>query len=298
MISISCFGEILWDNFPSYRRIGGAPLNVALRMHSLGASVHMISRLGQDPDGEEILKYLKDQGLSCELIQIDPTHKTGTVDVHLDATRTATYTINKPAAWDAIEMTPEMKKAVSSSDALIYGSLATRSQRSEDTLKALLKEARFKIFDMNLRPPHYDMDRMEDLLQQADLVKLNDEELDELAGYLKLKGTTITKKMMDLAAWLPSEVAICVTKGADGAQLLYKGEMYSNPGYRVEVADTVGAGDSFLATLCYHLLIHTTPQQALDKACAMGSLVASKEGAIPVVTPDEIESMIVQSSQS
>jgi fructokinase len=296
MITVSCFGEILWDNFPSYRRIGGAPLNVALRMHSLGASVHMISRLGQDADGEEILKYLKHQGLSSDLIQIDTTHKTGTVDVHLDATRTATYTINKPAAWDAIEMTPEMKKAVSSSDALIYGSLATRSQRSEYTLKALLKEARFKIFDMNLRPPHYDMDRMEDLLQQADLVKLNDEELDELAGYLKLKGTTITQKMMDLAAWMPSEVTICVTKGADGAQLLFKGEMYTNSGYRVEVADTVGAGDSFLATLCYHLLIHTAPQKALDKACAMGSLVAGKEGAIPVVTPSEIESIIRLSS--
>lgn len=296
MITISCFGEILWDNFPSYRRIGGAPLNVALRMHSLGASVHMISRLGQDPDGKEILNYLKDQGLSTELIQIDPTHKTGTVDVHLDTTRTATYTINKPAAWDAIELTPEMKEAVSSSDALIYGSLATRSRRSEETLKALLKEARFKIFDMNLRPPHYSMDRMEGLLLQADLVKLNDEELDELAVYLKLKGTTITKKMMNLSAWLPSEVAICVTKGADGAQLLYKGEMYSNPGYRVEVADTVGAGDSFLATLCYHLLINTAPQQALDKACAMGSLVASKEGAIPLVNQHEIESMIGQSS--
>lgn len=295
MISVSCFGEILWDIFPSYRRIGGAPLNVALRMHNLGASVQMISRLGKDNDGEEILNYLKDQGLSTDLIQIDPKHKTGTVDVHLDQTRTATYTINKPAAWDAIALTSEMKKTVSSSDALIYGSLSTRSKCSEDTLKALLKEARFKIFDMNLRPPHYSMDRLVELLLEADLLKMNDEELDELARHLDLQGDTITEKMMSLSQWIPSEVTICVTKGAEGAQLFHKGEMHFNSGYRVQVADTVGAGDSFLATLCFHLLNHATPQRALDQACAMGSLVASKEGAIPVITTEEIETLIEDS---
>jgi len=292
MISVSCFGEILWDVFPSYRRIGGAPLNVALRMHNLGASVHMISRLGKDEDGEEILKYLREQGLSPNLIQMDEEYKTGTVDVHLDETRTATYTINKPAAWDAIELTPEMKQAVRSSDALIYGSLATRSPRTEETLKALLKEARFKVFDMNLRPPHYEMDRLIELMLVADLLKLNDEELYEISAHLNLEGNTITEKMIKLSRWVSSDVTICVTKGAEGAQLLHKGEMYSNSGYQVQVADTVGAGDSFLATLCFYLLSKDAPQRALDQACAMGSLVASKEGAIPVITLKEIETLI------
>lgn len=292
MISVSCFGEILWDVFPSYRRIGGAPLNVALRMHSLGASVNMISRLGRDADAEKILKYLEDQGLSSKFIQMDEEYKTGTVDVHLDETRTATYTINKPAAWDAIELAPEMKQAVRSSDALIYGSLATRSKRSRETLQSLLRQSRFKIFDMNLRPPHYDMDQLIGLLNQADLVKLNDEELDELVVHLKLPGMTVTEKMTHLSEWLTSEVTLCVTKGAEGAQLLLKGEMYSNSGYQVKVADTVGAGDSFLAALSYNLLNHMAPQEALDNACAMGSLVASKEGAIPIITPEEIETLI------
>ncbi|MGA9269688.1 MAG: carbohydrate kinase [Lutimonas sp.] len=292
MISVTCFGEILWDNFPSYRRIGGAPLNVALRMHSLGASVRMISRLGQDPDGEDILKYLQDQGLSTDLIQMDPEHKTGTVDVHLDETRTATYTINKPAAWDEIELTAEMKMAVNGSDVLIYGSLATRSQTSEETLKTLLKEANYKVFDMNLRPPHFDMDRLVTLLMQADLVKLNDEELDELAAHQNLQGTTTTEKIRSLSKKMPPRVTICVTMGPQGAQLFKEGEMYVNSGYQVKVADTVGAGDSFLAALCYQLLNKVAPQEALDKACAMGSLVASKEGAIPSVSLEEIESMI------
>ncbi len=292
MITVSCFGEILWDNFPTYRRIGGAPLNVALRMHSLGANVHMISRLGMDADGEEILQYLKEQGLSSELIQLDSRHPTGTVDVHLDRSRTASYTINEPAAWDAIELNPEMRKAVSSSDALIYGSLVTRNERSEQTLKALLKEANFKVFDMNLRPPHYKMDRLTELLLEANLLKLNDEELDELTDHLNLPGTTVTEKMMSLSAWIPSKVTLCVTRGPEGAQLLFEGEMFVNSGYPVQVADTVGAGDSFLATLCFHLLNNTAPQKALDQACAMGSLVASKEGAIPTITGDEIETLI------
>ena len=218
--------------------------------------------------------------------------KTGTVDVHLDETRTATYTINYPAAWDAIELTDKMKEAVGATDALIFGSLATRSQRSRETLNSLLEEARFKVFDINLRPPHYDLSRISELLRQADLVKMNDEELDELADHLNLKGQNITQKMMNLHAWMPSEAILCVTKGAAGAQLLYKGQMLFNPGYPVKVADTVGAGDSFLATLCYNLLSDVDPQEALDRACAMGSLVASKEGAIPSISQNDIEGMI------
>lgn len=288
MITISCFGEILWDVFPSYRRIGGAPLNVALRMHRLGASVNMISRLGLDKDGQDILKYLQEQKLSTNFIQSDPILKTGTVDVHLDETRTATYTINKPAAWDAIELNPQILQTVGSSDALIFGSLALRSETSRKSLEALLQNSKFKIFDLNLRPPHFDMDKMVEFLKRADLIKLNDEELDELADHLGLSGASVSEKMINLSNWMPSEPILCVTKGAEGAQLLIKGAMYTNPGYEVEVADTVGAGDSFLATLSYLLLKKRPPQEALDRACAMGSLVAGKQGAIPIISEEEI----------
>lgn len=292
MITISCFGEILWDVFPSYRRIGGAPLNVALRMHSLGASVNMISRLGRDTDGQEIVDYLQNQKLATDFIQSDPKLKTGTVDVHLDESRTATYTINKPAAWDAIELSPDTINAVASSDALIFGSLALRSETSRNSLDTLLQNSKFKIFDLNLRPPHYDLDEMVQFLKQVDLVKLNDEELEELVEHLGLTGANVSEKMTNLASWMPSETILCVTKGAAGAQLLMKGAMYSNPGYRVQVADTVGAGDSFLATLGFLLLKKTSAQEALDKACAMGSLVASKQGAIPYISMEEITSLM------
>jgi fructokinase len=248
----------------------------------------MISRLGQDKDGREILKYLQEQKLATDFIQSDPKLNTGTVDVHLDESRTATYTINKPAAWDAIELRPEIIQAVGSSDALIFGSLALRSETSRKSLEALLQNSKFKIFDLNLRPPHFNLDEMVDFLKRADLIKLNDEELDELANHLGLAGATITNKMINLVNWLPSETILCVTKGAAGAQLLMKGVMYTNPGYQVKVADTVGAGDSFLATLSLLLLNKRPPQEALDRACAMGSLVASKQGAIPYISREEI----------
>ena len=292
MTKITCFGEILWDVFPSYRRIGGAPLNVALRLHSLGARVNMVSRVGADKDGEEILDYMARQGLSTEFIQRDEELDTGTVDVHLDESRTATYTINMPVAWDAIESAPGILEAVRNSDALLFGSLVCRSRRSEQTLDQLLDIAKFKIFDLNLRPPHYNLDQIIHLMQRSDLIKMNDEELDEVCSHLDLEGDSIESSIRSLRDFLDRETTICVTKGPEGAELLFNEKVYSNNGYWVSVADTVGAGDSFLATLSLHLLEGQEPQMALDRACAMGSMVASKEGANPLIEESEILRML------
>ncbi len=292
MVRISCFGEILWDVFPTYRRIGGAPLNVALRLHRLGAEVSMISRLGRDPNGSEILDFFKKQGLKADLVQLDESLPTGTVEVHLDESRTATYTINEPVAWDAIETSAEIRNAVTGSDALIFGSLACRNKKSEDSLLSLIDLASFKIFDLNLRPPHYDLDRIFSLMLKADLIKMNDEEIEEVCTHLGLPGKNTTERIRALSGVLSPKTTICVTKGAEGAELLHENLLYENPGYPVKVADTVGAGDSFLATLSFLLLGGGDPQKALDTACAMGSLVAAKEGANPVVRKDEIENML------
>ena len=292
MVRISCFGEILWDVFPTYRRIGGAPLNVALRLHRLGAEVSMISRLGRDPNGSEILGFLKEQGLREDLVQLDESLPTGTVEVHLDERRTATYTIREPVAWDAIETSAEIRDAVSGSDALIFGSLACRNKESEDTLLSLIDLAAFKIFDLNLRPPHYDLEKIVSLMHKADLIKMNDEEIEEVCAHLGLRGKSTTERIRALSRVLSPKTTLCVTKGAEGAELLHENLLYMNAGYPVDVADTVGAGDSFLATLSFMLLGGSDPQEALDTACAMGSLVASKEGANPIVSQEEIDNML------
>ena len=292
MLQITCFGEVLWDVFPTYRRIGGAPLNVALRLHSLGADVKMISRVGNDKDGSEIYDYAASEGLSTAYFQKDQKLSTGTVDVHLDESNTASYTINSPAAWDMIEPTSNLKEVVEQSDAIIFGSLVCRNETSKSTLIDLLKISNYKIFDLNLRPPNYDLDVVSQLMHRSDFIKMNDEELEIISSHLGVEGESITELVQGIKKHLGNDKSICITKGADGAELYLKGRFYTNSGYRVNVTDTVGAGDSFLATIIYNLLKGESTQKALDKGCAMGSLVASKEGANPKIRPDQIERLM------
>lgn len=288
---IVCFGETLWDIFPNERKIGGAPLNVACRLHSLGSEVQLISRVGKDDNGDQILKYLKDHGLNVDTIQIDKKYQTGIVKVKLDSSNTASYSIERPVAWDNISLDNETLSKVRSSDALIFGSLACRNETSKNTLFALLDKNVFKVFDANLRPPHYSLDFVLELIERSDFIKLNDEELEEICDFVNIKGHDLIEKIIALSEFTQSR-HICVTLGKDGAILYSDKQIYKNDGYVVKVADTVGAGDSFLATLIHLILLKKSPQNALDYACAMGSLVASKSGANEPISAHEIRQLL------
>jgi len=291
MSTICCFGETLWDIFPNEKKIGGAPLNVACRLNSYGSKVHMISRVGKDFNGEQILKYLQDQGLNLDTIQIDEKNPTGTVTVHLNDSNTASYTIEKPAAWDYISLDDTILEKVKSSDAIIYGSLACRNQVSKNTLFSILDESIFKVFDANLRPPNYAMALIIELMKKSDFIKLNDEELLEICDHVNIKSPELEQQIIQLAEFTGCK-HICVTLGKDGAILLSGKGIYKNAGYIVKVKDTVGAGDSFLATLIHNFLIKTDPQDALDYSCAVGSLVASKTGANEPIEEEEIQALL------
>jgi len=288
---IVCFGETLWDIFPNERKIGGAPLNVACRLHSLGSEVHLISRVGKDDLGDQILIYLKEHGLNTHTIQIDDKYPTGIVKVSLDSLNTASYSIERPVAWDYISLDNATLSKVRSSDALIFGSLACRNETSKNTLFALLDENVFKVFDANLRPPHYSMDLILELIKRSDFIKLNDEELEEICDFVNIKGLDVTDQIIALSA-ITNSRHICVTLGKDGAVLYFDKQIYKNAGYVVKVKDTVGAGDSFLATLIHHFLLKEGPQFALDYSCAMGSIVASKSGANEPISADEIRQLL------
>ena len=291
MSTICCFGETLWDIFPNEKKIGGAPLNVACRLNSYGSKVHMISRVGKDFNGEQILKYLQDQGLNLDTIQIDEKNPTGTVTVHLNDSNTASYTIEKPAAWDYISLDDTILEKVKSSDAIIYGSLACRNQVSKNTLFSILDESIFKVFDANLRPPNYAMALIIELMKKSDFIKLNDEELLEICDHVNIKSPELEQQIIQLAEFTGCK-HICVTLGKDGAILLSGKGIYKNAGYIVKVKDTVGAGDSFLATLIHNFLLKTDPQDALDYSCAVGSLVASKTGANEPIEEEEIQALL------
>jgi fructokinase len=251
----------------------------------------MISSVGNDENGEELKQYIKQQGLVVDYIQTNTTAETSKVDVILDEKGSASYTIKYPCAWDFIHLKENLISLVKSSDAFIFGSLVSRGTQSEETLKKLLAEARFSFFDVNLRPPHYHIDTLKKLMMVADFIKFNDDELFEINEKLGYKNRSIEENIKHIAK-VTSTQQICVTRGSNGAVLFYGQEFYANAGYVVKVADTVGSGDSFLATLIDRLLKKEHPQKAIDTACAIGALVAKSHGANPKISQEEVDEIM------
>lgn len=287
------FGEVLWDVFSDQKKIGGAPLNVALRMKSLGAEVTMISSVGNDQDGQEIINWVKNSGLDTDTIMQSEDFPTGLVKVTLDKQGSASYEIAYPSAWDKIVLDDKARDSVADADVLIYGSLVGRDEISRNALVELLAMDVYKVFDVNLRKPHYSYEILEQFMKPADCIKFNDDEIIEIAAALHSPFKSLEENMQFIAE-KTNAASICVTKGKDGALLLWKGKVYNNAGYPVEVADTVGAGDSFLASLITLLLTGKAPQEALDYACAIGALVAQSHGANPEIASSEIEKMMLR----
>lgn len=290
-MKVTSFGEVLWDDFPSGKVLGGAPLNVVVRLKALGADSSIISCRGDDENGEELLRQILSKNVDTGLIQVCPDQATGLVKVSLDKSGSASYEIVYPCAWDRIQVAPEALQRVAESDAFIFGSLATRDEVSRNTLAQLLEQARFKIFDVNLRKPHYDTDRLLATMKKADMVKLNDDELYELAEVYGSPYHSIEQNIAYLAKLTGADMLV-VTLGSHGAVLYRDGRLYRHSGFRVKVADTVGSGDSFLAGLTYKLLNNAAPQEAVTFACALGALVASRHGATPEISLQEIESFM------
>lgn len=291
MSNIICFGEVLLDVFSGNKTIGGAPLNVALRLSSFGSTVSIISSVGDDVEGERLLEYISSSGLNTDGIQINNQFKTSQVKVILDEKGFATYNIEFPCAWDNILLNEDLKNVVKLSDIFIFGSLVVRNDITRHTLLELLKIAKYKIFDVNLRAPHYTMEILNKLMQLANFIKFNDDELIEICELLDFYSKDI-KTNIKFISKKTNTNRICVTLGEDGAILFINNTFYKNCGYSIKVKDTVGAGDSFLASLIYKLLDNKHPQEALDFACVVGAIVAGKNGANPRIAEKEIRRLI------
>ncbi|MFP4229022.1 MAG: carbohydrate kinase family protein [Salinivenus sp.] len=275
---ILCIGEILWDALPDGLFLGGAPFNVAYHLHALGTEVAVASRVGDDLLGEEALRRLRAYGLATDLIQIDDSRPTGFVRVELDASGEPAYEIVAPAAWDAITLTDALRRRAHRAPALVYGSLAQRAVPSRQTIQELIQADALSVFDINLRPPYVDRAVVDRSLRAADVVKCNAEEFERLNTWFDLSDEPTA--LAGLAAAFGCE-AVCVTRGAAGAWLWREGEQCAHPGYDVTVADTVGAGDAFLAGLLTGLLAGEESEHLLDRANRLGAYVASRDGALP-----------------
>ncbi|BDU26200.1 carbohydrate kinase [Flavobacterium sp. GSB-24] len=285
------YGEVLWDVFANEKKIGGAPLNVALRMKTFGCEVAMISCVGNDQDGRVIKEEIKSLGLKTDTIVTSEDFPTGLVNVTLNERGSASYEISYPSAWDKIVLNEQTEKIVKQADVLIYGSLVCRDAVSRKTLKELLNSVAYKVFDVNLRKPHYSYEILQELMNSADFIKFNDEELLEIATAMESPFTSLEDNMHFIAEKTKVR-AMCVTKGKHGALLMWEGELYQNGGYPIKVSDTVGAGDSFLAALITSLLTDKAPKNAIDFACAVGALVAEAPGANPEILPSRIENLL------
>ncbi len=284
---VVCFGEMLYDHLPSGCFPGGAPMNVALHLLQQGVEVQFVSRVGADEAGASLRAYLTERGLPTHLIQADADHPTGKVVADVTQSDDVQYDILHPVAWDFIDADAAALQAVAGADLVLYGSLAARSATSRRTLEKLLAVAPRTAFDVNLRAPHYDQKTVTLLLERANLVKLNEEEFALLATWYF--GSEPTPEAVRQLAERFGIDTVCITRGAEGAELWHVGQHWQQAGFSVRVADTIGSGDAFLGTLLSKLLRGDPPPDCLRYACAVGAYVASQPGATPKLDAKSIK---------
>lgn len=288
--SIVCFGEVLWDMLPSGKVAGGAPMNVAYHANQLGIPAQIISKIGKDDLGNNLIEFLNQKGVDTKLVQIDYTFPTGTVNVALDANGSPSYEIVEPVAWDYIHADTANRTAVKTADAFVFGSLSARNETSRNTLFELLNLAKLKVFDVNLRPPFYTKAPLVQLLNQADIVKMNDEELEIIGKWLEINDTEVNTaiQIKNHFRWQQ----LIVTRGAKGAWLFNKDGMISSSGITIQVQDTIGSGDSFLAAFLSKYLQKELPEKCLQFAAATGAYVATQKGGTPEFSDKQIWELI------
>lgn len=290
--AIICFGEVLWDVLPDKRVAGGAPMNVAFHANQFGMESKMISCVGDDELGKELIRFLENKGVSTSLIQTDPTFPTGTVNVILDNGGSPSYEIVSPVAWDYIRADDKTKDVVRSADALVFGSLACRTERNKRTLFEYLELAPVRVLDVNLRVPFYSRPLIESLLARADIVKMNDEELALIAGWQQAAGSE--KAQLGFLRDAFGLDVLILTRGKNGAACLDESGFHEHPGFPVTVKDTIGSGDSFLAAFLSKYLRGANTRKCLAFAGAVGALVATRAGGTPEITAGDIQAIMGQ----
>jgi fructokinase len=276
-------GEVLWDLLPSGKQLGGAPANFAYHSCSQGAEGVIISCIGDDDNGREILSLLEDKGIETGHIAVDAEHPTGTVTVELAEGGVPSYNIHEGVAWDFITLSPEVIELAKKADAVCFGSLAQRSEVSRSSILKFLESLRpecLKIFDINIRQEYFSKEIIGSSLKMADVLKINDEELPLLAEMFGLQGSE--QELLPVVVEKFSLQYLVLTKGGDGSMIYTEeGEMSYTDCPVVEVADTVGAGDSFTATFAMGILKKRSLDEVNVNAAKVAAFVCSQKGAMP-----------------
>jgi fructokinase len=296
-------GELLWDLLPEGAQLGGAPANFAVMANRLGNHAAILSRIGRDELGSKAVGILQRQSTDSSFLQVDPEHETGKVTVSLNSGQPS-YTIHKPAAWDFLELSDEWVQLAERADALCFGTLAQRSAVSRQTIQKLVSQsssACVRIFDVNLRAPFYSNEVIQESLELATVVKMNDAEVAIVLESLGLalpepdaredavrKLDRMRMSAQRLLAEFPTLEMVVVTRGSHGSLLETRKGWHEHSGFPTKVADTVGSGDAFTAALTHYLLNGADLAQLNEAGNRWGSWVASQSGAMPALTDETL----------
>jgi fructokinase len=289
---ILVIGEILIDRFPDYERIGGAPFNFAFHLMQMGWPVRFLTRIGKDPPGGRILEMLRRRGFGCEDIQIDPLHATGLVDITLDAQGVPQFDIRADAAFDHLELTP-LDRITRPAPGLVYfGSLAQRTDNGYRQIQHFLRHrdpATRCFCDINLRPPHIHREAIQSSLQQADILKLNTDELSHISA--SCHGPESVDEAIDWLMRSYGLILMALTMGSQGSRIITAAQsVAAAPADAIDIVDTVGAGDAYAAVLAAGYLKGLALQRTVELATEFAARICGLPGAIPT-DPSPYESL-------
>ena len=283
-------GEALWDMLPEGKKLGGAPANFAYHARQFGEEGLAVSAIGHDALGEELVGQLEEHGLPYHLARVE--YPTGTVQVSLDAQGVPQYEIKTDVAWDNIPFDEELRALAADCKAVCYGSLAQRSPVSRATIQAFLKATPvncLKVFDINLRQSFYTKEVLEESFRSCDILKINDEELVVISRLFDIPGLGLDEKCWFIYKQYGLKMLI-LTCGTNGSYVFYEGGMSYQVTPKVEVADTVGAGDSFTGSFIGSILQGKSVPVAHETAVKVSAFVCTQAGAMPIV-PSELKAL-------
>jgi fructokinase len=278
-------GEVLWDCFADSRRPGGAPANVAFHACQLGCRGIVCSRVGRDCLGDELVEFLQSQGLQTDWVQRDTEHPTGTVTVDVSRPEHPRFVIHENVAWDYLEFDAGLRELAGQAAAICFGTLAQRCEASRKTIQRAIAAANpdcLVVYDVNLRQHWHQRDWVERSLAVSQIVKLNAEEVIELDRVLGFESSDEEHFARAVLEKYGTQM-ICITRGERGCLLVGRSETAEDAGVPVQVADAVGAGDAFTAALIFGHLRGWPLRPLASFANAVGALVASQPGAMPVL---------------
>lgn len=283
-------GEALWDVLPEGKKIGGAPANFAYHVSQFGIPSMVISAVGNDKLGDEIIENFDRKGLNYMVERVE--YPTGTVLVELDANGVPQYNIKENVAWDNIPLTPALQEKVAHCRAICFGSLAQRNVVSRQTFATLLDNMvpdpeRLVIFDINLRQNFYTKEVLEDSMKRCNVLKINDEELVTVSRMFGYPGIDLQDKCWILLGKYNLKMLI-LTCGINGSYVFTPGHVSFVETPKVEVADTVGAGDSFTAAFISNILKGKSVPEAHRRAVEVSAFVCTQNGAMPTL-PEEMK---------